>query len=84
MKKGINDLILNKIMDLDTRSSKKIAQILKGDRPFSSKELDPDMYVWAVNNLGSQDLQELRQMYTDEALSKVKYDAVKIEQRRQG
>ena len=82
MKKGINDIILDKIIDLDTKAAKKAAEILKGERPFSSKELDPDMFIWAVDNLGFEDMAELRQMYTDDAINKMIYDAHVIRQRR--
>jgi len=81
-KKGINDLITEKTMKLDQNIIKKTEEILKGTKPFASKELDPDMFLWAVNNIGYQDLAELRQEFGDEAVGKLKYEAVKLEAKR--
>lgn len=79
---GMNDIILSKMLKLNQRASDKITSLLKGDQPFASEKVDPDTILYAVNNIGYQDLADLQNEYPPEMLSKLRYEAFLIEQRR--
>jgi len=82
MREGINDKILAKVMSLNSLASGKINEKLKSDKPFASEKMDDDTLLWAVNNLGMEDMMELQKEYPREQLNKLLYETAMIEQRR--
>jgi len=84
MKTGINDKIVDDMMRIDQLAAKKIESTLKGDKPFAAKKLDQSKFLWAVRNIGTRDLQELRAEFGDEAVGRLRYEAAMIEEQRNG
>ena len=67
MRKGLNEIAYDKTLKLSSKISEKIDQTLKGDKPFNMVKIDPDVQIWAVNNLGYEDLADLMKEYPPEA-----------------
>ncbi len=83
MRKGINDLILEKQLDIQGRAVKKIGEILKGERPFASTQVDTDTRIEAVNNLGYLDMQDLVNEFGPDKIERLVYETKILEARKE-
>jgi len=82
MKQGLNDKILEKMIAGSNRVSTKIAQSVKGDKPFAKEPMKPEDLLFHVKQLSGQDLMELTNEYGQPAVMKLIYQATQIENRR--
>jgi len=62
--------------------SEKIAQRLKGTRPFATEDIPVPMRIWAIDNLGYEDMKELQAEYDPQAINQILGDIEKLRQRR--
>ena len=76
MKTGLNDKVLEKIIDLQNKVSNKIVEKTKGDKPFASVKMPDDEIIWAIRNTSEQDRMALIQEFGTEAVNKLLYKAV--------
>jgi hypothetical protein len=74
MDESIND---KRIDELNNLSSKKIASMIKAKKP-----VDPDVQIWALRNLGTEDMAEIINEYGRDKVNKLIFDTYKLEQRR--
>ena len=81
-KKGINDLILEKILKMDSMAREKIIETLKGQKPFASTKIDPDEYLWHVQHLSPEGRRELTEEFGQEAMFSVMGRAAEIMNKR--
>lgn len=81
-KVGINDKILEKQIALQQRAIKKIGEMVKGSNPFAMERIDPDLKLWAVNNLGSEDVMDLINEYGEDKINQLIGEAKMYEMRR--
>ena len=82
MRTGINDKVVEKQIAMQNRAIAKIVDTLKGEKPFASKEIDPQLKLWVVNNLGTMDIQELVQEFGEAPINKLIYEAKMLEKGR--
>lgn len=81
-KEGLNDKILNRMLDLNSRAISKIQHDLKGTKPFASNPIPPEDLIYAKNTLGYMDMQGLIKEYGSEKVNKLLYDISLMENRR--
>ena len=79
---GINDKILSEIVGIQKRSINQIDTILKGDKPFAMEEVDPEVKIWTVNNLGYEDMAELVTEFGEDKVSQLIFETRQLEERR--
>lgn len=82
MKIGFNDKVLNRMVVLQGKISERISEKVKGDRPFAQKPMSDDEILWAIKNSSEQDRMTIANEYGVDALNKLLYKAVMIENRR--
>jgi hypothetical protein len=82
MKLGINDKALNRIVSLQDKVGKKIAEYTKGQKPFAQKPMADDDIIWALRNSSVQDRTTIASEYGVDALNKLLYKAIMVENRR--
>ena len=81
MKEGINDKVLYKIVEGNNKVTDKIAQMVKGDKPFAKTPMKNEDLLFHVRQLSGQDLMGLSQEYGQEAVMKLIYQVSQIEKR---
>ena len=62
--------------------SERIAQRLKGTRPFATEDIPAPMRIWAIDNLGIEDMRELLGEFGQDAVNSVLFNIEKLKQRR--
>ena len=82
MKTGINDKILNSMLKLQNKSISKIKNNLSGVKPFAAKKVPTEDLIYAKNNIGFKDLEELSKEFGVDNVSKLMYDINLSEERR--
>jgi len=82
MKIGLNDRILNRMMELHGKSIVQIKASLKGEKPFASQPIPPEDLIFAKNTIGYMDLLELNMEYGADNVNKLLYDITLMENRR--
>ena len=68
MREGSLDVILNKML---TRKGKLVGNLtkqFKGEKPFATIPFTSAQKIWASENLGTEDMGELRQEFGDDAV----------------
>jgi hypothetical protein len=83
MKRGVNDKVLEKMLDINGRAVSKIKSHLKGTQPFASREIPPEDLIYAKNNIGFQDIPDLVNEFGRDAVNKLLYDITVMESKRQ-
>lgn len=83
MKKGLNNKILERMLDLHSKSIKRIKDSLGGTQPFAKKQIPPEDLIYAKNNIGYVDLEELTKEFGIDMVGKLMYDITLSEQRRE-
>ena len=78
MKPNPMDDVLDKVMNRQRGVSDTIAQRFKGTSPFATEKLSPTAKIWAIDNLGIEDMNELRQEFGDEAIGYMLYQVNKM------
>jgi len=73
MREGSIDKVLDKALKRKDQVSDIMSKQFKGERNLSPDRLSPMAKIWAVDNLGLQDMDELRQEFGDEAIGYVLY-----------
>jgi len=79
---GLNEKILNRMMELNNKAIARIHSNLKGTKPFASKPVPPEDLIYAKNNIGYMDLKDLNREYGRDAVNKLFYDITLMENRR--
>ena len=79
---GINEIILEKQIKLQERAIAKIVNIVKGEKPFAMEEISPDEKLWVVDNLGSQDVNDLINEFGLDAVDRLYGEAIELKNRR--
>jgi cytochrome c556 len=69
MREGSLDNILSLMMKRRDRMIGDLAKQFKGEKPFATVPFTPAQKIWAIDNLGTQDMDELRQEFGDEAVA---------------
>jgi len=69
VRENVGDVLVEKIIQRKTKVTDLISRQYKSTRPFASRKLSTEEQLWAIDNLGFEDMQELRQEYGDEALN---------------
>lgn len=82
LKTGLNDKALNRIIQLQGKTTAKIAEFTKGTKPFAQKPLPMDEVIWALRNTSEQDRMTLIQEFGADAVNKLLYKAIMTENRR--
>jgi len=82
MKIGLNDRILNRMMELHGKSIVRIKSSLKGEKPFASQPIPPEDLIFAKNTIGYMDILELNMEYGADNVNKMLYDITLMENRR--
>ncbi len=62
--------------------SERIAQRLKGTRPFATEDIPAPMRIWAIDNLGYEDFGDMVAEFGKEAVNSVLFNIEKLKQRR--
>lgn len=82
MSEGLNDKILTRMLDLNSKAISRIQRDLKGTKPFASKPIPPEDLIYAKNTLGYMDMQDLVREYGQEKVNTLFYDISLMENRR--
>ena len=61
--------------------SEKIAQRLKGTRPFATEDIPAPMRIWAIDNLGYEDMRDLLGEFGQDAVNSVLFNIEKLRRR---
>ena len=77
MRENVGDLLVGKIIERKDKVSGLIARQYKSVQPFASRQLSREEQLWAVENLGFEDMQELRQEYGDDAINNLLFNVYK-------
>lgn len=81
-KKGINDKILERMLELNGKVSARIRLNLKGVAPFASKPIPAEDLIYARNTIGFLDIQQLISEFGEDKVNGLMYDIVMMENRR--
>lgn len=81
-KKGINDLILDKMITIQGNATNKIKEITKGQAPFAAEKITNEDKLRIVNGLSPDDMGQLIQEFGPEALNQLIFEAKSFEMSR--
>jgi len=81
MEKGLNDKILDNMMNLHNKSISRIQLNLKGVKPFAQAKIPKEDLIYAKKHLGFLDMMELMQEYDPQVINKLMYDISLMEKR---
>lgn len=82
MRRGINDKVLKRMLELNGKITQKIRDNLKGVAPFASKPIPPEELIYAKNFIGFQDLTELVNEFGPDRVNELIFDITMMENRR--
>ena len=69
MKEGSVKAITDKFIKRQDGLRGKITQQLKVDKPFAKEKIPTETKLWAIDHLGTVDMEELRQEFGDAAIN---------------
>jgi hypothetical protein len=75
---GSLEVIRDKLLKRKDGLRGKMAQQLKIAHPMSKEKIPPATKLWAVDNLGTMDMQELRQEFGDAAVNLALFNLEKL------
>jgi hypothetical protein len=78
MKENPADIVTERILARTAKVSDHIAKRLKNTKPYATEIIPPSVKIWAVDNLGIMDMQEITQQYGLEAVSELIAEAEKL------
>lgn len=81
-KKNLNDLVLDRMIRLQSNVANTIQAALKGTTPFGKREIPPEDLIYAKQNAGIEDWSELADTYGANEVQKLIFDIMKMEKRR--
>ena len=79
---GINERVVEKTMNLQDRVIDAIVKRTKGEKPFAMEEIPPDIKMWVVDNLGTQDVQELVSEFGIESVNRLYGEVMELKNKR--
>lgn len=82
MKENLWDSVLKQLESDEEAVSDYLAQEYKNVRPFDAKEIPKEDLLWAYENLGIQDMQQLIQKHGEDAVNEYIYDMTMLQRRK--
>lgn len=78
MKENPMDDVLDRVMSRQQAVSETIAQRFKGTSPFATEKLSPTAKIWAIDNIGTEDMSELIDEFGQDAIGHMLYQVNKM------
>ncbi len=82
MRAGLNDLILQKQVEIQERAIKQIRETLHGEKPFAMVKVDNKIVIDAVNGLGDMDMEALVDEFGTDRINQLIWEVKRMENRR--
>jgi len=82
MREGSMDKALEKILQRKEKVVGLMANQLKGDKPFATERFTPEQRIWAVDNLGYEDMTDLVNEFGMDTVGYMLAETEKQRQRR--
>jgi hypothetical protein len=82
MREGSMDKVNNKILQRYSNVADLMANQLKGLKPFATERFSPEQRIWAVDNLGYEDMTDLVNEFGMDAVGYMLAETEKLRQRR--
>lgn len=74
MKENPADIVTQKILERTNKVSERIAIQLKNTKPFATELISPTAKIWALDNVGTLDMMDLRKEFGDEAIGRLIFE----------
>lgn len=82
MREGSMDKVLGKVSERFDKVADLMAKQFKGTKPFATEQFSPAQKIWAVDNLGYDDMPDIVNEYGVDAVGHKLAEIEKMRQRR--